>query len=165
MQCSTIRKKTKCRSYELVPFWGTNVTLENTTFPSNKDNPQDKSFEENVAVMTMNGDSVEETVGAMDTVCDYVGSSIASGIAEEWLLDSGATCGVTYDKTLMPDLKPSNWRITILVGNGVKVATESQGTVTLMNANGQKIKLTGLYYAPSTFTKNIVSMAKLSHPR
>ena len=147
-------------SYEMVPFWGTTESAreEDTTFPSTEDNPQDNLFEEHVGATTLDDDLIEEKVGVMVTRCDYVGSAAATGIAEEWLLDSGATCGVTYDKSNMTDLKPSNRLITI--GNGDKVATESQGTVTLTNENGQKIKLTDVYYAPS-FTKHIVSMAKL----
>ncbi len=139
-------------SFELVPFWGTEANRENTTLTSTEDNPQDKSFEEqHIAVTTMTyDDPIEETVGAVVTVCDHVGSSSTTGIAEE--------CGVTYNKSHMADSKPCIRIITI--GNGGKVATESQGTVTLMNENGQKIKLTGVYYAP-TFTKHIVSMAKL----
>ncbi|KAI2509178.1 hypothetical protein MHU86_5188 [Fragilaria crotonensis] len=60
----------------------------------------------------------------------------------------------------MTDLKLSTRLITI--GNGDKVATESQGTVTsLTNDNGQKIKLTDVYYAPSFTKHSIVIMVKL----
>ena len=89
---------------------------------------------------------------------EYVGSVSKVGHSEEWLLDSGATCGVTYNNTYMTDMKPSNREITI--GNGDKVATQGQGTVMLTDKLGQTIKLTDVYYAP-TFTKHIVSMRKL----
>ena len=58
----------------------------------------------------------------------------------------------------MTDMKPSDREITI--GNGDKVATQGQGTVTLTDKLGHTIKLTDVYYAP-TFTKHIVSMRKL----
>lgn len=131
-------------SYELVPFWMSESTSEATASIGIEDHLQDISSEEHHVGVT--------------TMSDYVGSASVSGIAEEWLLDSGATCGVTYDKTLMTETKPSNRLITI--GNGHKVATESQGSVTLTNEKGQKIKLTDVFYAP-TFTKHIISMAKL----
>ena len=92
------------------------------------------------------------------TTEEYVGSASKTGLAEEWLLDSGATCGVTYDNTHMTDMKPSDREITI--GNGDKVATKGQGTVMLTDKHGQTVKLTDVYYAP-TFKKNIVSMRKL----
>ena len=88
----------------------------------------------------------------------YVSSASKVGHSEEWLLDSGATCGYTYDNSYMTDMKPSDREITI--GNGDKVATQGQGTVMLTDKLGQTIKLTDVYYA-STFTKHIVSMRKL----
>jgi hypothetical protein len=93
-----------------------------------------------------------------DATDEYVGSVSKVGQSEEWLLDSGATCGVTYDNAHMTDMKPSDRKITI--GNGDKVATQGQGTVMLTDKLGQTIKLTDVYYAP-TFTKHIASMRKL----
>ena len=40
---------------------------------------------------------------------------------ESWLLDSGASCGVTHDCSCMFDTKPSDK--LIVVGNGCKVPT------------------------------------------
>ena len=62
--------------------------------------------------------TMDEYVGS---VCNKVGQSV------EWLLNSGATCGVTFDKTHMVDMKPSDREITIR--NGDKVAAQVQGTV------------------------------------
>ena len=93
-----------------------------------------------------------------NTTDEYVGSVSKVGHSEKWLLDSVATCGVTYDNTHMTDMKPSDREITI--GNGDKVATQGQDTVMLTNKLGQTIQLTDVYYAP-TFTKHIVSMRKL----
>ena len=73
---------------------------------------------------------------------DYVGSASTVGQAEEWLLDSGATCGVTYDNNHTTDLKPSDRKITI--GNGDKIETLAQGIdlVTLTDKHGHMVKLT-----------------------
>ena len=51
-----------------------------------------------------------------DTMEEYVGSASKVGLSEEWLLDLGATCGVTYNNLHMTDMKPSDREITI--GNG-----------------------------------------------
>ena len=80
-----------------------------------------------------------------ETTGNYVGAVSKVGQSEEWLLDLGATCGVTYDKTYMTDMKPSDRKITIR--NGDKVATQGQGTVMLMDKLRQTIKLTNVYYA------------------
>ena len=72
-----------------------------------------------------------------DTTEEYVSSVLKVGRSEEWLLDSGATCGVTYDNSHMTDMKPSDRKITI--GNGDKVATQGQGTVMLTDKLRQTI--------------------------
>jgi hypothetical protein len=77
---------------------------------------------------------------------------------EEWLLDSGATCGVTYDQTLMTDMRTSNRPIT--VGNGEQIPTIGQGTVTLKSECGTTMKIEDVYYAPG-FAKNILSLRTL----
>ena len=68
-----------------------------------------------------------------DTTEAYVGSASKVGHPEESLLDSGATCRVTYDNSHMTDMKPSDREITI--GNGDKVAT--QGQARHSHAHGQ----------------------------
>ncbi|KAI2492015.1 PIF1-like helicase [Fragilaria crotonensis] len=121
---------------DLVPFWG--------------------NERENIMVTTLEDDDVSIDTAVLSN--DYVCAASPVGLTEEWLLDSGATCGVTYDNKLMTNLTPSNREITI--GNGDKVATLGQGTVSLTDSHGQTIKLTDVYYAPA-FTKHIVSMRKL----
>ena len=91
---------------------------------------------------------------------DFVGTadaSCANGI-EEWLLDSGATSGVTYDNSHMTDMRPSNRKIEI--GNGDMIETFGQGTVTLLDSNGKLVYFTDVYYAPE-FTKHIISFRQL----
>ena len=91
------------------------------------------------------------------TAKESVGSASVGG-TEEWLLDSGATSGVTYDNSLMTDMRPSNRKIEI--GNGDMIETLGQGTVTLMDSDGKLVSFTDVYYAPE-FTKHIVSFRQL----
>ena len=88
---------------------------------------------------------------------EFVGSA-GTDETEEWLLDSGATSGVTYDNSLMTDMRPSNRKIEI--GNGDMIETLGQGTVTLMDNDGKLVSFTDVYYAPA-FTKHIVSFCQL----
>ena len=74
---------------------------------------------------------------------------------EEWLLDSGATCGVTYERNGMTNMKTSDRHITI--GNGDQIPTLGQGTVTLRSECGTTIDVPDVYYAPG-FAKNILSL-------
>ncbi len=87
----------------------------------------------------------------------FVGSASTDN-TEEWLLDSGATLGDTYDSTLMTDMRPSNRKIEI--GNGDMIETLGQGTVTLMDNDGKLVSFTYVYYDPA-FTKHIVSFCQL----
>jgi hypothetical protein len=88
---------------------------------------------------------------------ESVGSA-GTDSTEEWLLFSGATSGVTYDNSLMTDMRPSNRKIEI--GNGDMNETLGQGTVTLMDNEGKLVTFTDVYFAPA-FTKHIVSFRQL----
>ena len=94
----------------------------------------------------------------LSTTEEYVGSAAQTNGTEEWLLDSGATSGVTYDNTHMTDMRPSNRKIEI--GNGDMIETLGQGTVTLMDSTGKLVTFKDVYYAPA-FTKHIVSFRQL----
>ena len=85
-------------------------------------------------------------------------ASSATSATEKWLLDTGATCGVTYDNRNMTDMQPSDRKITI--GNGAQIATLGQGTVILEDLNGTKLTLCDVYYAPA-FAKHIISFRSL----
>jgi hypothetical protein len=98
-----------------------------------------------------------ESVNVITIAEEFIGSVGVDG-QESWLLDSGATCGVTYDKSNMTNMRASDKMITI--GNGAQVATLGQGTVSLKDAIGNLVTLTDVYYAPK-FTKHIVSLRKL----
>jgi hypothetical protein len=98
-----------------------------------------------------------ESVNVITIAEEFVGSVGVDG-QESWLLDSGVTCGVTYDKSNMTNMRASDKKITI--GNGDQIATLGQGTVTLVDALGSLVTLTDVYYAPK-FTKHIVSLRKL----
>ena len=98
-----------------------------------------------------------EFVNVSSIAEEFAGTSALNG-TEEWLLDSGATCGVTYDKSKMSNMRSSDKRITI--GNGAQVATLGQGTVHLIDNRGNRVTLHDVYYAPK-FTKHIVSLRKM----
>jgi hypothetical protein len=98
-----------------------------------------------------------EFVNVSSIAEEFVGTSTLNGI-EELLLDSGATCGVTYDNSKMSNMRASDKMITI--GNGAQVATLGQGTVHLIDNLGKQVTLHDVYYAPK-FTKHIVSLRKL----
>jgi hypothetical protein len=88
---------------------------------------------------------------------DFVAAAGLTG-TEEWLLDSGAACGVTYDNSKMSNTRASDKMITI--GNGAQIATLGQGPVRLLDTRGNPVTLHDVYYAPK-FTKHIVSLRKL----
>ena len=142
-------------------------TLEGTEPLPAEVREKDDSIQEHVAnaaavvPLDESESAIVEAAGSeADTIVnyDYVGSASNTGQAEEWLLDLGATCGVTYDKNHMTERKPSDWKITI--GNGDKIETLGQGRVTSTDEHGRTVKLTDVYYAPS-FKKHILSMRKL----
>ena len=76
---------------------------------------------------------------------------------EEWLIDSGASCHVTYNKSLIIPLDDESSR-TITVGNGNAVQVKLVGDLFLKCENSS-IKLTEVNYAPN-FTKNVLSLRK-----
>ena len=110
-------------SCELCPFWGLDAdTPEDTEALQDELSEEDSSVEEHVAatVSDVPLDESESTItetadDKADTIVnyDYIGSASTAGLAEEWLLDSGAACGVTCDKNYMTDMKPSDRKITI----------------------------------------------------
>jgi hypothetical protein len=69
---------------------------------------------------------------------DFVAAAGLTG-TKGWLLDSGATCGVTYDNLKMSNMRASDKMITI--GNGAQVATLGQGTVHLLDTRGNPVTL------------------------
>jgi hypothetical protein len=78
---------------------------------------------------------------------------------EAWLLDSGASCHVTNDATMMTDLKPAI-NDTIKVGNNEHVDPSVRGTVWLQLDQDVRVKLTDVFHVPN-FAKNIISVTRL----
>ena len=85
-------------------------------------------------------------------------SGLVSHGDEGWLLDSGETCGVTYERNSMMNLKTSDRHITIRNGN--QIPTLGQGTVTPRSEYGATINVPNVYYTPG-FAKNILSLQTL----
>ncbi|GAX17144.1 hypothetical protein FisN_UnNu082, partial [Fistulifera solaris] len=84
----------------------------------------------------------------------FVGST---GTEEKFLLDSGATCHVVVDETMLTDVQDK--RDVLIVGNGKEVTTVKSGTLTLRTESGL-VKLLNVRVAP-TFAKNIISTGSL----
>ena len=92
----------------------------------------------------------------------YKNETVMSGLVshrdKEWLLDLGATCGVTYKRNGVTNMKTSDCHITIRKGN--QIPTLGQRTVTLRSECGTTINVPDVYYAPD-FAKNILSLQTL----
>ncbi|RDX98016.1 hypothetical protein CR513_19132, partial [Mucuna pruriens] len=58
--------------------------------------------------------------------------------SECWLIDSGCTNHMTYDKSLFKDLKPTNV-LKVRIGNSGRVYAEGKGTIAISTSLGTKI--------------------------
>jgi hypothetical protein len=83
--------------------------------------------------------------------------------AEEWIVDSGATCHMCRDKKLFIDLHPLGKETNVSVGDGHKLNVAGQGAV-LMSMNlpdgkTRKCRLKDVLYVPS-LSYNLMSVSK-----
>lgn len=76
---------------------------------------------------------------------------------ESFLLDSGASCHVVADETMLSEVKSVNDSLT--VGDGTEIAIVKSGTLTLSTESGM-MKLSDVRVAP-TLKKNIISIGSL----
>jgi hypothetical protein len=76
---------------------------------------------------------------------------------EKFLLDSGATCHVVVDETILRDVVST--KEYLVVGDGKEVQVHKKGTLMLATAGGT-MKLSEVKVAP-TFAKNIISTGAL----
>ena len=58
--------------------------------------------------------------------------------SECWLIDSGCTNHMTYDKTLFKDLKPTNVS-KVRIGNGGYISAKGKRTIAISTCSGTKI--------------------------
>ena len=76
-----------------------------------------------------------------------------------WLLDSGASCDVTFELSKLTNIKKCNEHI--IVGDGFKNKATRKGTVYLKDREtGKTIKRDNVFYL-ARFAKNILSVSKL----
>ena len=119
---------------------------------------EEQDFDTNMSEKLYVNETETDLVFLVDTEDEVVMSGTIEDQEESWLLDSGATCGVTHDDTWMTEMRKSGRQITI--GNGDQIPTLGQGTVTLCSNCGTVMKIRDVYYAPE-FAKNILSLRTL----
>ena len=94
-------------------------------------------------------------VGMCYEVGTFVGSTTDG--KEKFLLDSGATCHVVVDETMLSEI--ASVEESLMVGDGNEVPVLKKGTLTLTTSGGT-MKLSDVKVAP-TFAKNIISTGAL----
>lgn len=77
-----------------------------------------------------------------------------SNSSESWLIDSGCTNHMTYDKELFKELKSSEVK-RVKIGNGEHISVKGQGTVAVTSYSGTKT-LTDVLYVPE-INQNLLS--------
>jgi len=99
----------------------------------------------------------EEDKEASDEWINYAGSSIEE--VEEFLIDSGATCHVTYKEQGLKNRSPS--KSMIYMGDETKAEIEASGDLCLKVCNTDvMLNLSPVHYVPR-FKKHIISVPRL----
>ena len=83
---------------------------------------------------------------------------LSSESSESWLIDSGCTNHMTYDKTLFKDLKPTNVS-KVRIGNGGYIPVKGKGTVAISTCSGIKL-ISDVLYVPN-IDQNLLSVGQL----
>jgi transposase InsO family protein len=78
--------------------------------------------------------------------------------SECWLIDSGCTNHMTYDRTLFKDLTPTQIS-KVRIGNGVYIAAKGKGTVVISTSSGIKT-ISDVLYVPD-IDQNLLSVGQL----
>jgi hypothetical protein len=76
-----------------------------------------------------------------------------------WLIDSGATHHMTYDRSLFKELNKTIISYNFIVGNGAPIEVEGIGTVTIKHHSGLKLILNVLYVPK--LTSSLLSVPQL----
>jgi len=76
-----------------------------------------------------------------------------------WLIDSGATNHMTYDRNLFKELNKTTIAYNIIVANGEHIEVEGIGTITIKNPSGLKLIL-NVFYVPK-LTQSLLSVPQL----
>ena len=88
----------------------------------------------------------------------YATRRIADIEYEAWLLDTGATCHITNDESLMFNTVECDE--TVVIGDGTIITSTLKGGVTLINSWNERINLYDVLYIPG-FERNLISMRQL----
>ena len=72
-----------------------------------------------------------------------------TGNTQEWVLDSGASHHITFQRDLLQDARPCRKDISIMFANGERGAAESVGDVLIKTTEDVALKLQHVLYVPS----------------
>ncbi|XP_060182940.1 uncharacterized protein LOC132612881 [Lycium barbarum] len=93
----------------------------------------------------------------------FVAMCISSKVSiNSWLIDSGYTNHMTYDKSLFKELKPTEIS-KVRIGNGDQILIEGKGTVVIKTSSGNKTILDVLYVP--NIDQNLLSICQLVEKR
>lgn len=112
--------------------------------PEKKNKENNKNFFIGMCYCQEVGESEEDFVGSVSN-------------DEKFLLDSGATCHVVVDESMLTEVK--SIKDSVIVGDGKEVPILKSGTLTI-STEGGVVKLLDVKVAP-TFAKNIISTVSL----
>ena len=81
-------------------------------------------------------------------------------IGSRWLIDSGASVHICKDRGLLKNVRKVNE--SVVIGDGTEIVATVCGTVDLRTVGtGKQLVLSNVLFAPE-FTKNIISVARLT---
>ncbi|KAK2423561.1 hypothetical protein QL285_034009 [Trifolium repens] len=78
--------------------------------------------------------------------------------SNEWLIDSGCTNHMTYDRDLFKELDKTSIS-KVIIGNGEQIAVECIGTISIKTHAGMK-QISNVLYVPE-INQNLLSVAQL----
>ncbi|XP_055811785.1 uncharacterized protein LOC129881690 [Solanum dulcamara] len=89
----------------------------------------------------------------------FVATCISSKVSTNfWLIDSGCTNHMTYDKSLFEEIKPTEI-FKVRIENGDQILVEGKGTVVIKTSSGNK-KISDVLYVPD-IDQNLLSICQL----
>ena len=115
--------------------------------------------QENVTQVNLQQKSIAQAANQHEEEQLFVATCFAaSSSSEKWLIDSGCTNHMTFDRDLFKDLDTSiNSKVRI--GNGEYIAVKGKGTVAIKSLSGTKI-LKDVLYVPE-INQNLLSVGQM----
>ena len=77
----------------------------------------------------------------------FATSFLGNSNSEYWLIDSGCTNHMVYDKTIFKDLKPTKVS-KVIIGNDDYISTKGKGTIVISTSLGTKV-ISYVLYVPN----------------